>query len=90
MDTKLSSADVDHDRDDDLYDLVEYATATGTARPNAKSAQDSKAMESSLRLQICRNKQNSAKAAQGLFADKMDALADAGKAIPQRGHRANE
>ena len=40
--TMLSSADVDYDTDGDLYDLVEFATSTGTARPNSKSAQDSK------------------------------------------------
>ena len=40
--TMLSSADVDYETDDDLYDLVEFATSTGTARPNSKSAQDSK------------------------------------------------
>ncbi len=45
MDSKkwvhLSTADVDYDTDDDLYDLIQLAS-TGTARPNAKSAQDSK------------------------------------------------
>lgn len=40
--TLLSSADVDYDTDDDLYDLVQFATSTGTARPNSKSVQDSK------------------------------------------------
>ena len=40
--TLLSSAEVDYDTDGDLYDLVEFATSTGTARPNSKSAQDSK------------------------------------------------
>ena len=40
--TMLSSAEVDYDTDGDLYDLVEFATSTGTARPNSKSAQDSK------------------------------------------------
>jgi len=40
--TMLSSADVDYETDGDLYDLVEFATSTGTARPNSKSAQDSK------------------------------------------------
>jgi hypothetical protein len=40
--TMLSSADVDYDTDGDLYDLVEFATSTGTARPNSKSAQDNK------------------------------------------------
>ena len=40
--TMLSSADVDYNTDGDLYDLVEFATSTGTARPNSKSAQDSK------------------------------------------------
>jgi len=40
--TMLSSAYVDYDTDGDLYDLVEFATSTGTARPNSKSAQDSK------------------------------------------------
>ena len=37
----LSSADVDYATDDDIYDLIQLAT-TGTARPNAKSEQDSK------------------------------------------------
>lgn len=37
----LSTADVDYDTDDDLYDLVQLAS-TGTARPNAKSSQDNK------------------------------------------------
>ena len=40
--TMLSSTEVDYDTDGDLYDLVEFATSTGTARPNSKSAQDSK------------------------------------------------
>ena len=40
--TLLSSAEVDYDTDDDLYDLVQFATSTGTARPNSKSVQDSK------------------------------------------------
>ena len=38
----LSTADVDYDTDDDLFGLVQFATSTGTARPNAKSSQDSK------------------------------------------------
>ena len=38
----LCSADVDYDTDDDLYSLIQFATSTGTARPNAKSGQDSK------------------------------------------------
>ena len=38
----FSSADVDYDTDNDLYDLVSVQlTKTGTARPNAKSKQDS-------------------------------------------------
>ena len=37
----LSSAEVDYDTDDDLYGLINFATSTGTARPNAKSSQDS-------------------------------------------------
>jgi len=37
----LSSADVDYDTDDDLFGLLSFATSTGTARPNAKSSQDS-------------------------------------------------
>ena len=37
----LSTADVDYDTDDDLYDLIQL-TSTGTARPNSKSSQDSK------------------------------------------------
>ena len=40
--TLLSTADVDYETDDDLYDLVQFATSTGTARPNSKSVQDSK------------------------------------------------
>ena len=40
--TMLSSAYVDYDTDGDLYDLVQFATSTGTARPNSKSAQDNK------------------------------------------------
>ena len=36
----LSSAEVDYDTDDDLYTLLEFATSTGVARPNAKSLQD--------------------------------------------------
>jgi len=39
--TLLSSAYVDYDTDGDLYDLVQFATSTGTARPNSKSVQDS-------------------------------------------------
>jgi len=52
--TMLSSADVDYDTDDDLYDLVEFATSTGTARPNSKSAQDSK--EIAIRYRYVGNK----------------------------------
>ena len=37
----LCSADVDYDTDDDIYGLIQFATSTGTARPNAKSSQDS-------------------------------------------------
>lgn len=37
----LSTADVDYDTDDDLYDLIQL-TNTGIARPNARSEQDSK------------------------------------------------
>tara|TARA_R110000796_G_scaffold28753_1_gene78371 strand:- start:4539 stop:6254 length:1716 start_codon:yes stop_codon:yes gene_type:complete len=38
----LSTADVDYDTDDDLHDLIKLQFAnTGTARPNAKSSQDS-------------------------------------------------
>ena len=37
----LSTADVDYDTDDDLFGLVQFATSTGTARPNSKSSQDS-------------------------------------------------
>ena len=37
----LSSAEVDYETDDDLYSLINFATSTGTARPNAKSSQDS-------------------------------------------------
>jgi len=37
----LSTADVDYDTDDDLFGLIQFATSTGTARPNAKSSQDS-------------------------------------------------
>lgn len=40
--TMLSSADVDYNTDDDLQDLIQLSTSTGTARPNSKSAQDSK------------------------------------------------
>ena len=40
--TMLSSAYVDYDTDGDLYDLVQFATSTGTARPNSKSVQDNK------------------------------------------------
>jgi len=52
--TMLSSADVDYDTDGDLYDLVEFATSTGTARPNSKSAQDSK--EIAIRYRYVGNK----------------------------------
>jgi hypothetical protein len=38
----LSTADVDYDTDDDLYGVIQLSTSTGTARPNAKSSQDSK------------------------------------------------
>ena len=37
----LCSSDVDYETDDDLFGLVKFATSTGTARPNAKSEQDS-------------------------------------------------
>lgn len=37
----LSTADVDYDTDDDLFGLIQFATSTGTARPNANSSQDS-------------------------------------------------
>lgn len=36
----LSSADVDYDTDDEIYDTIKLAS-TGTARPNSKSEQDS-------------------------------------------------
>ena len=36
------SAEVDYDTDDDLFGLLQFATSTGTARPNAKSSQDGK------------------------------------------------
>jgi hypothetical protein len=52
--TMLSSADVDYETDGDLYDLVEFATSTGTARPNSKSAQDSK--EIAIRYRYVGNK----------------------------------
>ena len=52
--TMLSSADVDYDTDGDLYDLVEFATSTGTARPNSKSSQDSK--EIAIRYRYVGNK----------------------------------
>ena len=52
--TMLSSAEVDYETDDDLYDLVEFATSTGTARPNSKSAQDSK--EIAIRYRYVGNK----------------------------------
>ena len=52
--TMLSSAEVDYDTDGDLYDLVEFATSTGTARPNSKSAQDSK--EIAIRYRYVGNK----------------------------------
>jgi len=37
----LSSNEVDYETDDLVYDLIQLATSTGTARPNAKSSQDS-------------------------------------------------
>lgn len=37
----LCTSDVDYDTDDDLFGLLQFATSTGTARPNAKSTQDS-------------------------------------------------
>lgn len=36
----LCSSDVDYTTDDDLFGLLQFATSTGTARPNAKSSQD--------------------------------------------------
>ena len=38
--TLLSTSDVDYETDDDIFGLLEFAS-TGTARPNAKSSQDS-------------------------------------------------
>lgn len=38
--TLLSTTDVDYETDDDIFGLLKFAN-TGTARPNAKSAQDS-------------------------------------------------
>ena len=32
---------MDYDTDDDLFGLIQFATSTGTARPNSKSSQDS-------------------------------------------------
>ncbi len=37
----LCSSDVDYATDDDIFGLIQFATSTGTARPNAKSGQDS-------------------------------------------------
>lgn len=37
----LSANEVDYETDDLIYELVQFATSTGTARPNAKSEQDS-------------------------------------------------
>lgn len=39
---KLSESEVDYDTDNDIYELIQLATSTGVARPNAKSGQDSK------------------------------------------------
>ncbi|MBV1928508.1 MAG: hypothetical protein KUG81_03245, partial [Gammaproteobacteria bacterium] len=36
----LCSSEVDYDTDDDIYGLLQFATSTGVARPNAKSEQD--------------------------------------------------
>lgn len=36
----LSVSEVNYDTDDHIYDLIQFATHTGTARPNAKSEQD--------------------------------------------------
>ena len=38
----LCGSEVDYKTDDDLYGLIQFATSTGTARPLAKSEQDSK------------------------------------------------
>lgn len=37
----LTIADVDYDTDDDIYNIINLATSTGVARPNANSEQDS-------------------------------------------------
>ncbi len=37
----LSVSDVDYDTDDDIYSIINLATSTGVARPNANSEQDS-------------------------------------------------
>ena len=37
----LCSSEVEYDTDDDIYNIINLATSTGVARPNAKSEQDS-------------------------------------------------
>jgi len=37
----LCSSEVDYQTDDNLFDLLQFATSTGVARPNANSSQDS-------------------------------------------------
>jgi len=38
----LAVNEVNYETDDHIYDLIQFATSTGVARPNAKSEQDSK------------------------------------------------
>jgi hypothetical protein len=70
---QLSETEVDYDTDDDIFGLIQLATSTGVARPNSKSAQDSK--DIAIRYKYTGNLDVESRS----FCFKMMAASEAGK-----------